>query len=379
MTRTRTFLKDEYPSVAAQWHPTRNIGLTDGTKANRPLTAENAGVSQPIHVWWRCQVGHEWQEAINVRRGSQRWKSNIDDCPECETGPVRFACGHEYVVRGLSQVASNGVSVEDCYDCSRPYGQIRKLFHEEWEQHEGEHRAAAADWLDRELPTGPPGLPASIYSAWRHWAEGSLARQYAYSSVAEGDRTVIEVDLRRWRMNRQAYFSAVNSCHPVHPFPMSRRGRDGSSVWPNPSLFGLPVNQPAPVWRAWAEQTLAQVLVRCASRLAAAGEAQTAKATQILTEEIRDFLNRVNDPTGRPVRRVVYTELSVAHVPTGAVRFGRSDVALMWRNNPSVLVEIDHMHNQGSVEKLNFVASEGGIGLWIRWDDWSQSRMFLDN
>lgn len=50
-------LASQYPAIAAQWHPTRNNGLTpaDVTCGSRRK------------VWWRCGYGHEWQATVNSR------------------------------------------------------------------------------------------------------------------------------------------------------------------------------------------------------------------------------------------------------------------------------------------------------------------------
>lgn len=58
-------LATERPSIAARWHPTKNQGKTPQDF----LPRSNA------NVWWRCEVGHEWQARIY---------SVVDNtCPEC--------------------------------------------------------------------------------------------------------------------------------------------------------------------------------------------------------------------------------------------------------------------------------------------------------
>ena len=56
------------PTVAKEWHPTKNGALTpqDVTPGSRK------------RVWWRCSAGHEWQAVIYSRTGNQRCK-----CPVC--------------------------------------------------------------------------------------------------------------------------------------------------------------------------------------------------------------------------------------------------------------------------------------------------------
>ena len=46
-----------FPALAAQWHPTRNGGLTPDN-----ITAYNGR-----RVWWMCRKGHEWQTAVYHR------------------------------------------------------------------------------------------------------------------------------------------------------------------------------------------------------------------------------------------------------------------------------------------------------------------------
>ena len=66
------FLKKEIslagtrPELAAQWHPTRNGGL-------KPEMVSAVSGKQ---VWWRCEVGHEWQAQILSR-------TQGTGCPHC--------------------------------------------------------------------------------------------------------------------------------------------------------------------------------------------------------------------------------------------------------------------------------------------------------
>ncbi|WP_298949385.1 zinc-ribbon domain-containing protein [uncultured Polaribacter sp.] len=57
-----TSLKYKYPTVAKQWHPTKN----------GKLTADNVSVGSNKMVWWKCDKGddHEWEAAVaTVVRG----------------------------------------------------------------------------------------------------------------------------------------------------------------------------------------------------------------------------------------------------------------------------------------------------------------------
>lgn len=54
------------PSLAAEWHPTRNA----------PLTPREVFRSTARKLWWQCSVGHEWEASANSR-------SNGSNCPCC--------------------------------------------------------------------------------------------------------------------------------------------------------------------------------------------------------------------------------------------------------------------------------------------------------
>jgi len=60
-------LTDRFPTVAAQWHPTRNGNL-------RPDQV-NAGTD--AKVWWRCEQGHGWEAPV-----SRRTRQSTG-CPVC--------------------------------------------------------------------------------------------------------------------------------------------------------------------------------------------------------------------------------------------------------------------------------------------------------
>ena len=60
-------LSSRFPAVAAQWHPTRNEGLSP--QQFTPYSNRK--------VWWRCERGHDYQATISARtRGGS-------DCPYC--------------------------------------------------------------------------------------------------------------------------------------------------------------------------------------------------------------------------------------------------------------------------------------------------------
>ena len=52
-------LKNNFPDVAAQWHPTKN-----GNKKPENFTP---GSTEKVH--WRCERGHEWEAVIKDRSG----------------------------------------------------------------------------------------------------------------------------------------------------------------------------------------------------------------------------------------------------------------------------------------------------------------------
>lgn len=62
------------PTVAMQWHPTRNGSLTP--------EMVTSGSTQ--RVWWKCETGHEWKAVIYSRTGKQHC-----GCPVCAGRNVR--------------------------------------------------------------------------------------------------------------------------------------------------------------------------------------------------------------------------------------------------------------------------------------------------
>ena len=63
MTKTRTNhlnannLFSANPTLAGEWHPTRNGSLTPG----------NVTPKSHKKAWWLCQKGHQWEATINSR------------------------------------------------------------------------------------------------------------------------------------------------------------------------------------------------------------------------------------------------------------------------------------------------------------------------
>jgi hypothetical protein len=61
------------PTLAAEWHPAKNGGLTP-----RDVTAGSGK-----RVWWRCEKGHEWEAYIHSRN------RGYGKCPCCR-GSKKF-------------------------------------------------------------------------------------------------------------------------------------------------------------------------------------------------------------------------------------------------------------------------------------------------
>lgn len=60
-------LATEFPEIAAQWHPTKNVNCTP----------YNVSFGSRRKVWWICEKGHSWQAAIYAR------VLNGSGCPVC--------------------------------------------------------------------------------------------------------------------------------------------------------------------------------------------------------------------------------------------------------------------------------------------------------
>ncbi len=59
-------LKTINPTVARQWHPTKNA----------PLRPRDVTAGSPRKVWWLCTSGHEWEDTVMHRNGGR-------GCPYC--------------------------------------------------------------------------------------------------------------------------------------------------------------------------------------------------------------------------------------------------------------------------------------------------------
>ncbi len=65
-------LKDNYPAIAAEWHPIRNGSLMP----------EAVSANSHQMVWWLCPAGHEWEQTPNARVTLARRGSPFT-CPGC--------------------------------------------------------------------------------------------------------------------------------------------------------------------------------------------------------------------------------------------------------------------------------------------------------
>ncbi len=109
-TKATPRLAEEFPEIAAQWHPTKNGNLTP----------EEVGSNSKRTVWWRDeQCGHEWEEAVAVRNKYQRYL-----CPECRT--ILDSLAYQYPLLAKEWSPRNPVSPWNV----RPHG--KTLFTPEW-------------------------------------------------------------------------------------------------------------------------------------------------------------------------------------------------------------------------------------------------------
>jgi hypothetical protein len=103
----------------------------------------------------------------------------------------------------------------------------------------------------------------------------------------------------------------------------------------------------------------------------------TTNKTKILTYAMRGHLMSLSkDDRSFYKDNNSYAELHIPFRPGDAVHPGRVDLALLRRGKPDILIEIDHAPKTTSEDKLRFIAEEGGIGLWIRWDAWEASAVY---
>lgn len=70
--RTRGYLKDMYPNIAAEWDDDKNAKLLG-------VTLDNISSTSNIIAWWTCPYGHSYQTSVNHR------VSRGDGCSVCAT------------------------------------------------------------------------------------------------------------------------------------------------------------------------------------------------------------------------------------------------------------------------------------------------------
>ena len=87
-------IKNKYPEIAKQWHPTKN----------GDLKSENFSYGSSIKVWWLCQNKcsegciHEWQSIISNRTINNR------GCPYCSI-PQQLICFHDSIKNKYPEIA----------------------------------------------------------------------------------------------------------------------------------------------------------------------------------------------------------------------------------------------------------------------------------
>ncbi|MBH0202417.1 MAG: hypothetical protein HP496_09015 [Nitrospira sp.] len=68
-------LKDNFPEIASEWHPTMN-----GTLSPTDVSSNSHRL-----VWWHCPNGHDWKQSPNYRVTLRR-RGSAFNCPMCGSG-----------------------------------------------------------------------------------------------------------------------------------------------------------------------------------------------------------------------------------------------------------------------------------------------------
>ena len=89
----------QYPSIAVQWHPTKNASLSPSMFS----------MGSSAVVWWKCEMGHEWESSISERT------STGNGCPFCS--------GHR-VLQGFNDLASKRPDIANDWNY-RQNGELR--------------------------------------------------------------------------------------------------------------------------------------------------------------------------------------------------------------------------------------------------------------
>ena len=69
----RGTLREIYPEISSEWHPTKN----------NTLTPDNIPPHSRKKVWWICQKGHEYEASVDARTGT-----NKTGCPFCSNRKI---------------------------------------------------------------------------------------------------------------------------------------------------------------------------------------------------------------------------------------------------------------------------------------------------
>lgn len=165
---------------------------------------------------------------------------------------------------------------------------------------------------------------------------------------------------------------------PLHSYEKAIRNNTGLTInrfhfWAAPCLIKA---TPDPRTAAHLEEAtllLAKLVATAQTALDSHPDSdglRTAQKTRYITYIIREYITSLDEDLR------TYAELHIPFRPGNASRPGRVDLAILRRGKPDILIEIDHGPKSTSEEKLRFIAKEGGIGLWLRWDAWDSSAVY---
>jgi hypothetical protein len=320
MPRKRARLADLYPQLVEQYSDS-NAGPFDELWAN-----------PTPKLWWRCAVGHEFEETAATRAKTGRWKAgDWRACPMCAGLIVDFGCGHRK--RYSTPVDVEAIASMVCSTCR-------------WDAFaaHGEAAGAAARQLSETLPIDHVAIhlrPAvkrirteALTDAWlaehAHGQAGALAAAVEEQRMLDSSSLVPAVDALR------------------APAAAGRRvDVGGSAVWAAGLLHAMtgevlarPLHVPRPelVW-----------LLRDVAPRASTG---------VITQS----LQRWAEATG--LQSAV--EVTVP-VPNDAGHWGRVDLILTARDGRALVIEIDRTHKPWSLAKLRHAQDAGAAAVWIRW------------
>jgi hypothetical protein len=351
-------LAEQYPQVAATWHPERN-----GT-----LTPDQVPPKVSREVWWRCPAGHEWQERIATRTTMPKWKKgDLAACRWCMGWRVThtYPCGHSVQITAEKAAGLAADPRPRCWDC-----------HQAWWESTGrgelsdaaKDSAAEAAELIAAIPV-QDGAPEPLVREWRWWAAKHLQGAYGAQAV-------------QWRYKPSASdVLAMVTAQAAALIPEKAdagRAAAGSGVltmldqahWAAGWLHYLTGRRPRPVdaedllsvaglFTEWFEEWARQAV---ASAAKARATLDTARITDVLTRQVGYLARNLNGPL--PAQ--AYRELRLPVVPPGAGRYGRLDTVIWQCGFADITVEIDSAPNPSSAAKLAFARDVGAFPLWIR-------------